>query len=780
MKTADSEMDEQVSSVADRLNQYQSSTLISMTPRTDEIQLRDMLKVLSDLLSAYELKLAMQLLEVWADAPTADVIIGITVETFQKDLQRYLTSSSSCGPGREYLQGLVRKVAERDGSRTSKDSETPRGLVKQAAQTTSNVQQGDTVAAQGSLTSRSKLESKVTFEQEDACNSERTSEGNSNKWHSEASQVSAAMKSRSIRKGFSFLIDEQSSQIKILNDQWYSIPTHKFVIHPIGHFRLTWDACALFLILSEAVLVPLSMAFDVDFDEGVAWVMTAFFMIDIFLNFATGFFHEGCLVMKQVLIVQHYLRGWFLLDLIATIPWNVFFTETSTGNATLVRVVKAGKFIRVLRLLRLMKLKRMVEKCEEIVNSSMLVSFMKMSKIILFIALLCHWAACIWAWIGHPDRMEGTVPADPNLCDPGGPCERGVVGSPWLRRYNLEGETVPIQYVYALRFATGLLTVSEFGVEPGWWLEQIFVTLAMFFSFISSSIVISMIFEMLTRIRQESLEQEELMMTFRELMILGHVPLTLQMKVRRYLEFQFHSRKQVQVRQSAMMERLSPWLRKELLVHINKRVLQQHPIFEFMLEDILSHACCLTVSMLCAPGDVVMQLGKVTDCAYFVVRGKLAIEMQTRAKAGGPLMGESGDDLKYSDFKGTLLTAPAFIGGKSLLESQVCKYTVSSVTHSELLSFAREAFNELISQFPELEPYLNQLKSSRHGIPDSSLELTVPSEGANAGTSSGLLRTSFRQLQASARSSYGSTNSNGGAQAQEKENSAQANDHALI
>merc|ERR1712087_1038304 len=114
-----------------------------------------------------------------------------------------------------------------------------------------------------------------------------------------------------------------------------------------------------------------------------------------------------------------------------------------------------------------------------------------------------------------------------------------------------------------------------------------------FFSFIICSMVISMIFEMFSRIRQEMLEQEELMMTFRESMVAGQVPLTLQVKIKRYLEFQFVSRKNIQVRRSEMMDQLSPWLRQELLVHLNMKSLQEHPFFKLMPIDMLSHACCL-------------------------------------------------------------------------------------------------------------------------------------------------------------------------------------------
>merc|ERR1719498_1699170 len=99
-------------------------------------------------------------------------------------------------------------------------------------------------------------------------------------------------------------------------------------------------------------------------------------------------------------------------------------------------MAKIGKMLRMLRLLRVAKLNVLVQQVEDLFHSIMLVTLMKLGKIMAVVLLVCHWCACIWGWIGHPDRHLsewGKVPHDRSNCEPGGPCEPGMGGSAWRR-----------------------------------------------------------------------------------------------------------------------------------------------------------------------------------------------------------------------------------------------------------------------------------------------------------------------------------------------------------
>lgn len=75
--------------------------------------------------------------------------------------------------------------------------------------------------------------------------------------------------------------------------------------------------------------------------------------------------------MERKLIMWNYFKGWFALDLLASLPysWIIGYEETvyeeetakSGGNSAyktpqLLRLLKIMRFIRILRLLRVLKL----------------------------------------------------------------------------------------------------------------------------------------------------------------------------------------------------------------------------------------------------------------------------------------------------------------------------------------------------------------------------------------------------------------------------------------
>lgn len=492
---------------------------------------------------------------------------------------------------------------------------------------------------------------------------------------------------------------------------------------------MIWDAIALIAIMYEAVTVPLQICWEVATNEVMLWLMTTFFTVDIALNFCTGFFRDGILIMKWQPIIWNYLKGWFIIDFMSTFPWG---SAVSSGtNATFLKFAKIGKLMRVLRLLRIAKLNILLKRIEELFCSSAIIIAISLLKMVLGFLLICHWCACSWGWLGAPGRHENkyeedfrdsTGPIAVATCEPGGPCEPSIQGSPWRRRYAVEQESVQEQYLFSLRFAAGLFTGGDMGIQPGYAGERIFVVLMMFVSFIICSTVLSQIVLIFHKIHEDSNAQADMVQSFKEFMVAGRVPFQLQQKVKRYLEYQFKSRKNLQVndiRRLEMMEKLSPWLRKELQVHLNHGVLVQHPFFRQMPGEVLAQTCSLAKSELCAPGDVVAQRGELADRMYFLVKGTLHITNErTAAAAADPgtlgrfsLAGSKsrGGVRSWSSY-GFSITAPGYVGALSLFRDEVRDYTIMSMSHCELLTLARSDVKELQEQFPGLVAYVKRFQ----------------------------------------------------------------------
>merc|ERR1719379_2397132 len=113
----------------------------------------------------------------------------------------------------------------------------------------------------------------------------------------------------------------------------------------------------------------------------------------------------------------------------------------------------------------------------------------------------------------------------------------------------------------------------------------------MILSFLVCSTIISQIVVIIQKINASSAEFRERMRMIKEFMVSRKVPITLQVKVKRYLEYQFHARMDGSPENIEFIQTLSPWLRLELTEHLNRDVINRHPFFQGMPTRVLKRIC---------------------------------------------------------------------------------------------------------------------------------------------------------------------------------------------
>jgi len=212
------------------------------------------------------------------------------------------------------------------------------------------------------------------------------------------------------------------------------------------------------------------------------------------------------------------------------------------------------------------------------------------------------------------------------------------------------------------------------------------VILMMIFGFLMCSTIISTIVVIMDRINQDNQEYLEETRAIRDFMVARGMPLKLQTKVKRYLEYQFKSRKVVHQNHEVMLK-LSPFLRLELTEHMNRSVLEHHPFFARMEPALFSEACCLGQSVLYAPGDIVVHKGRNSSSIVFLVRGQLEIQ-------------------EVRNHFSVFVKPPAWIGDRGLFVTSVRHHNVVCSMHSELLTIRQHDLLELLEHFPTCEEYI--------------------------------------------------------------------------
>ena len=121
-----------------------------------------------------------------------------------------------------------------------------------------------------------------------------------------------------------------------------------------SRWRRRWDYLLVTIVLYNCFTIPLELAFAAESHPAVDWGIDAFFWIDLALNFRTTYFDEdGELVTDVWAITRRYLRGWFALDLSATLPFEALSPGASwTGALKLPRLFRLSKLMKKLETMR--------------------------------------------------------------------------------------------------------------------------------------------------------------------------------------------------------------------------------------------------------------------------------------------------------------------------------------------------------------------------------------------------------------------------------------------
>lgn len=150
-------------------------------------------------------------------------------------------------------------------------------------------------------------------------------------------------------------------------------------------------------------------------------------MVDIFIQFNTGFYKKGNLITSRKEIVINYLQTWFFLDLAASFPYNIFLYDeniivtgdplalqdgnnntqvvdpdagSSLSTSQILMLVRLTKILRVLRLLRILKLKQMLYKLEELIMDETFIAILNLLKVLFIVITIGHIIACCFYAIG--------------------------------------------------------------------------------------------------------------------------------------------------------------------------------------------------------------------------------------------------------------------------------------------------------------------------------------------------------------------------------------------
>ncbi|KAJ8350709.1 hypothetical protein SKAU_G00258390 [Synaphobranchus kaupii] len=397
---------------------------------------------------------------------------------------------------------------------------------------------------------------------------------------------------------------------------------NKFTILHYSPFKAVWDWLILLLVIYTAILTPYSAAFLLNDREEqkrhecgyscnplniVDLMVDIMFIIDILINFRTTYVNANEEVVSHPgRIAIHYFKGWFLIDMVAAIPFDLLiFGSGSDETTTLIGLLKTA------RLLRLVRVARKLDRYSEY-GAAVLMLLM------CIFALIAHWLACIWYAIGNVEKpfLDHKIGWLDNL---------GVsIG----KRYNFSdpssGPSIKDKYVTALYFTFSSLTSVGFGnVSPNTNSEKIFSICVMLIGSLMYASIFGNVSAIIQRLYSGTARYHMQMLRVKEFIRFHQIPNPLRQRLEEYFQHSWTYTNGIDM--NTVLKGFPECLQADICLHLNQSLLENCRAFQGATKGCLRALAIRFKTTHAPPGDTLVHSGDVLTALYFLSRGSIEI-----------------------------------------------------------------------------------------------------------------------------------------------------------
>uniref|UniRef100_A0A671T7V5 Potassium channel, voltage gated eag related subfamily H, member 7 n=1 Tax=Sinocyclocheilus anshuiensis TaxID=1608454 RepID=A0A671T7V5_9TELE len=397
---------------------------------------------------------------------------------------------------------------------------------------------------------------------------------------------------------------------------------NKFTILHYSPFKAVWDWLILLLVIYTAVFTPYSAAFllnDVEEQKRrecgyscsplnvVDLMVDIMFIVDILINFRTTYVNTNEEVVSHpAKIAVHYFKGWFFIDMVAAIPFDLLIFEGgSEETTTLIGLLKTA------RLLRLVRVARKLDRYSEY-GAAVLMLLM------CIFALIAHWLACIWYAIGNVEKhyLDHTIGWLDNLAISIGKQYNGTDLS--------SGPSIKDKYVTALYFTFSSLTSVGFGnVSPNTNSEKIFSICVMLIGSLMYASIFGNVSAIIQRLYSGTARYHLQMLRVKEFIRFHQIPNPLRQRLEEYFQHAWTYTNGIDM--NMVLKGFPECLQADICLHLNESLLQSCKAFHGATKGCLRALAMRFKTTHAPPGDTLVHCGDVLTALYFVARGSIEI-----------------------------------------------------------------------------------------------------------------------------------------------------------
>uniref|UniRef100_A0A8C2FKF7 Cyclic nucleotide-binding domain-containing protein n=1 Tax=Cyprinus carpio TaxID=7962 RepID=A0A8C2FKF7_CYPCA len=461
-----------------------------------------------------------------------------------------------------------------------------------------------------------------------------------------------------------FSLRMYGSQKAVEKEQQRVKSAGNWIIHPYSDFRFYWDFTMLLFMVGNLIIIPVGITFFKE-ETTMPWILfnvvsDTFFLMDLVLNFRTGIIIEdnSDIILDPKTIKKNYLKTWFIVDFVSSIPVEYIFLIVEKGidsevykTARALRIVRFTKILSLLRLLRLSRLIRYIHQWEEIFHMTydLASAVMRIINLIAMMLLLCHWDGCLQFLV----PMLQDFPSD---------C--------WV---SLNKMVVCFKLSIFICFSRMLTChlCSVFVFLSWLTMLSMIVGATCYAVFIGHATALIQSLDSSRRQYQEKYKQVEQYMSFHKL------PADFRQKIHDYYEHRYQGK---MFDEESILEELNEPLREEIVNFNCRKLVASMPLFANAEPNFVTAMLTKLRFEVFQPGDYIVREGTIGKKMYFIQHG--VVNVITKGTVG----------MKLSD--------GSYFGEICLLTRGRRTASVRADTYCRLYSLSVDNFNEVLEEYP--------------------------------------------------------------------------------
>ncbi|KAK3240751.1 hypothetical protein CYMTET_49426 [Cymbomonas tetramitiformis] len=465
----------------------------------------------------------------------------------------------------------------------------------------------------------------------------------------------------------------------------YAIDPKKKVFH-------NWDFLMLNMLLYTATITPYEVAF-----LEPAWdamfvcnrIVDVCFLTDIILNLFIAYFDgvSGTWVYDLRLIRKRYIKGWFAMDVVSVLPFDLLHEGKVTGSyLQTLRILKMVRLLRLVKLLRILRIGRIFRRIES--SLSLDYSLIELLKFCSTTLLLSHWIACAFGMIEALEAESETwlsiyfcrnferPPPDIVLASDG----ESTID---FHDSDCDKENIHVseRYVAALYWAVTSLTTIGYGdIVAQNSTEHVFMLFVMLLGAFQYGYIIGALGGVLAMRDVRKNRYIELMTELNCFMDECKFPIGFRLRLREYFRYRFTSTDVKHYHK--VLQALSPKLRGEVSMLADNQWIKQVELFRNCPQKFLVEVAMRISQQTYPPLESIFNEGDEADTMFVVKKGLLLFEGKIYRR---------WDSLK----------------DESLYQVSIHEDRCVTITFADVWMIQKDSLDEVVAKFP---PILKQLR----------------------------------------------------------------------